>query len=91
MFLPQIDGARQRAPDWEDTRFRPTSIREKSAAELKVALSLKGENRLSKSLPTKGGCKAKSQKSDKDQGGRAREDSRGWKSVYKYRCGLRDF
>ena len=59
----QIDGDKQRAPDWEDPEFWLTNISEKSAVELKVALSLKGEKRLDKSLPTKGGSsKAKSRK-----------------------------
>ena len=71
----QIDGDKQRAPDWEDPEFWLTNISEKSAVELKVALSLKGEKRLDKSLPTKGGSsKAKSRKIRQIS-----EEKRGWK------------
>ena len=52
---PQIDGAKQRAPDWEDPKFWHTNISKKSSVGLKVALSLKGKKRLAKSLPTKWG------------------------------------
>ena len=46
--LCQIDGAKQRAPDWEDPKFWLTNIREKSADELKVALSIKDRKLLTK-------------------------------------------
>ena len=66
----QVNGAIQRAPDWDGPKFWFTNIKDKSAMELLGALSLKGEKRLAKSLPSKGaGCSKgdKSQKSDKAQ------------------------
>ena len=69
----QIDGAKQRAPDWEGPKFWLTNIRKKSAAGLKVALSLKDKNVSGNQPHLKGGCsKAKSQKSDKAQRGKRR-------------------
>ena len=52
---PQINGATQRAPDWEDPEFWFANIRGKSAAGLLGALSPKDKKSLAKSPPTKGG------------------------------------
>ena len=51
----QVNGAIQMAPDWEGPKLWFTNIKDKSAMGLSGVLSLKGKNRLSKSLPYKGG------------------------------------
>ena len=67
---PQIDGSKQRAPDWEGQKFWFAKIRDKSATDLLGALSLKGEKRIAKSPTSKGAIvpkKLKVKKYDKPQ------------------------
>ena len=77
----QIDGGKQRFPDWEGPMFRITNIREKSAVELKAALAIKERKRLAKSIPSNGvGVpKLKVEKPTKIRGA-GREGSAKWKS-----------
>ena len=56
-YIP-IDGAKQRAPDWEGPKFRHADISEKSAGALKAVLFSKDRKRLTKSPSSKGGRKA---------------------------------
>ena len=81
--FPQINGEIQRVPEWGGPKFWFTNIEDKSAMKLFGALSLKGEKRLDKSLPSKGGGfpKAIKVKNLTKLRGKGREDSGKWKYV----------
>ena len=84
---PQIDRDMQRAPYWEDPKFRLANIRGKSVVELKVALSPKGEKRLGNHSHLKGVPKLKVRNPTKL---RCEGDSGKWNAVYKYSWELTD-